>query len=389
MSSSPIPTMTTSALTETVLQFGTGNFLRAFADLFIHEANEQGQAVGRVVVVQSTDSNRAAALNAGGSAYHVLVRGRWQGRVVDDVVRVTSVSRALSARTQWGEVLRVAESPDLKLVVSNTTEAGMALDDADRLVGEAARGGAGGAPASFPAKLLRVLQRRHDRGLPGLTVMPCELVEQNGTKLRDLCLEQAARWSLPADVVEYVRGRNVWLNSLVDRIVSGRPAEYPLLASDPLLTAAEPFALWAVESADPAVVPFRHPAVQVVPDVKPYALRKIRVLNGAHTALVCKALPMGIETVREAVEHPDVGPWLRAVLFEEIVPVLEGRVDRPREFAEQTLERFANPFLQHKLADIALNHEAKLKTRLVPTVEDYTAKFGRPPPRLGAVLAGT
>ena len=216
-----------TTLPETVLQFGAGNFLRAFADLFVHEANEQGQAVGRVVVVQSTDSNRAAALNAGGSAYHVLVRGRWQGRVVDDAVRVTSVSRALSARTQWGEVLHVAESPALKLVVSNTTEAGMALDEADRLVGEAA---SGSAPASFPAKLLRVLERRHEHRLPGLTVMPCELVEQNGWKLRDLCLEQAARWGLPADVVEYVRSRNVWLNSLVDRIVSGKPAEHPLLA---------------------------------------------------------------------------------------------------------------------------------------------------------------
>ncbi|HEX8915062.1 MAG TPA: tagaturonate reductase [Humisphaera sp.] len=371
------------ALPETVLQFGAGNFLRAFADLFVHEANEQGQAVGRVVVVQSTDSNRAAALNQGGASYHVLVRGMWQGAVVDRAVKVDSVSRALNARTQWDEVLKVGESAALKLVVSNTTEAGMALSDEDRSAGEAA---SGKTPASFPAKLLRVLQRRFERNLPGLTVMPCELVEQNGTKLRDLCLEQAARWNLPAGVVDYVRAKNVWLNSLVDRIVSGKPAEHPLLASDPLLTAAEPFALWAVESADPSVVPFRHPAIEVVPDVKPFSLRKIRVLNGAHTALVCKALPMGIETVREAVEHPEVGAWLRAVLFEEIVPVLEGRVDKPRDFAEQTLERFANPFLRHKLSDIALNHEAKLKTRILPTIEDYTAKFGKPPARLGAIL---
>jgi tagaturonate reductase len=174
---------------------------------------------------------------------------------------------------------------------------------------------------------------------------------------------------------------------LVDRIVSGKPAEHPLLATDPLLTTAEPFALWAVESADRSVVPFTHPAIVVVPDVQPYALRKIRLLNGAHTALVCKALPMGIKTVREAVEHPEVGPWLRGVLFEEIVPVLEGRVDNPHEFAEQTLERFANPFLQHKLSDIALNHEAKIKTRLVPTVEDYERMFGKPPARLAAVMS--
>jgi tagaturonate reductase len=385
--------MTPTDLPETVLQFGTGNFLRAFVDLFVHDANAQGQAVGRVVVVQSTASNRAATLNGSGDGYHVLVRGKWQGAVVDDVVRVTSVSRALDARSQWDEVLRVGASPALRFVVSNTTEAGMALADENGLAREAASGARGAAaPVSFPAKLLRVLQRRFELGLPGLAILPCELVEPNGTKLRDLCLEQAARWSLPADLVEYVRSGNRWFNSLVDRIVSGKPAEHPLLAADPLLTAAEPYALWAVEAtdaagrADPAALPFRHPAVVAVADVKPYALRKIRLLNGAHTALVCKALPLGIETVREAVGHPAVGPWLRDVLFEEVVPVLEGRVADPAGFAAQTLERFANPFLHHRLADIALNHQAKLKTRLVPTVEDYTAKFGRPPPRLTAIL---
>jgi tagaturonate reductase len=384
--------MSLHTLPETILQFGAGNFLRAFVDLFVHEANAEGRAVGRVVIVQSTDGGRAAALNRSGDGYHVLVRGRWRGGVVDDAVRVASVSRALDARSQWADVLAVAASPALRVVVSNTTEAGMALADEDRLACDAASGIASATPASFPAKVLRVVQRRFEAGLPGLSILPCELVEENGTKLRDLCLEQAARWALPADVVDYVRSGNRWFNSLVDRIVSGRPAEHPLLATDPLLTAAEPYALWAVEATDaagrpdPAALPFRHPAVMAVADVRPFALRKIRLLNGAHTALVCKALPMGIETVREAVEHPAVGPWLRDLLFEEVVPVLEGRVEGPRVFAEQVLERFGNPFLRHKLADIALNHGAKLKTRVVPTYEDYEAKFGRPPPRLGEAL---
>lgn len=377
--------MPTTDLPETVLQFGAGNFLRAFADLFIHEANERGQAVGRVVVVQSTDSGRAAALNRNGSAYHVLVRGRRGGAVVDEAVRVTSVSRAVSARDAWPDVLAVAGSADLKLILSNTTEAGLALDESDRATPP--------VPASFPAKLVNVLQRRFEFGLPGVTVMPCELVGENGRVLRDLCLEQAHRWALPAAFVEYLRSANVWLNSLVDRIVSGRPSDHSLLATDPLLTAVEPFALWAVESpvsstVDARVVPFSHPALTVVADVKPYALRKIRILNGAHSALVCKALPMGLTTVRQAAEHPEVGPWLRDVLFEEIVPVLEGRVDDPRGFAEQTLERFANPFLEHKLADIALNHEAKVRTRLSPTIAEFADRFGRPPARLAAAVQG-
>ncbi|MDB5297087.1 MAG: Mannitol-phosphate/altronate dehydrogenase [Phycisphaerales bacterium] len=384
--------MPANDLPETILQFGAGNFLRAFADLFVHEANAAGQAVGRVVVVQSTDSGRAAALNAGGAAYHVLIRGRAGGRVVDDAVRVTSVSRALGARTQWADVLRAAESPSLKTILSNTTEAGLALDPADAGQDAGTGDDPGVCPASFPAKLLRVLARRHSLGLPGLTILPCELVEANGTRLRDLCVEQAGRWRLPSAVVDAVRGDNLWLDSLVDRIVSGRPATLPGrpdLAADPLLTAAEPYALWAIQTADPGALPLTHPAVRAVADVKPYALRKIRILNGAHSALVCKARPLGITTVREAVEHPEVGRWLRDVLFEEIVPVLAGRVDDPRGFAEQTLERFANPFLEHKLADIALNHAAKLKTRLVPTVEEYAAKFGRPPARLAAALAAS
>src|SRR4051794_8825948 len=215
--------MPSPSLPETVLQFGAGNFLRAFVDLFIHEANEQGQNVGRVVVVQSTDSGRAAALNRGGASYHVLVRGRWKGQVLDNAIKVTSVSRALNARTQWDEVLKVAESPALKLAVSNTTEAGMSLDDWDQSLGETA---SDAAPASFPAKLVRVLQRRFERGLAGLTVMPCELVENNGNKLRDLCVEQASRWAMPATFGDYLRSRNLWLNSLVDRIVSGKPAEH-------------------------------------------------------------------------------------------------------------------------------------------------------------------
>jgi tagaturonate reductase len=300
------------------------------------------------------------------------------GQVVDEAIRVTSVSRAINARSQWGEVMKVAESPALKLVISNTTEAGLSLADADAAMPT--------PPVSFPAKLVRVLERRFEKGLPGLTIMPCELVEANGRKLRDLCLEQAARWKMDAKFVDYLQNRNVWLNSLVDRIVSGKPAEHPLLATDPLLTAAEPFALWAIETADPSVVPLRHPAIVVTPDVQPFSLRKIRILNGAHSALVCKALPMGIATVREAIAHPDVGLWLRELLFDEIVPVLEGRVPEPQQFAEQTLERFANPFLQHKLSDIALNHEAKLKTRLVPTREEYRAKFGKEPARLSAIL---
>lgn len=355
-----------------ILQFGAGNFLRAFVDLFVSQTG-----FDEIVVVQSTGIERAEAINRAGGEYHVAIQGYSEGRVIDEVEEVSSISRALHAGTQWEEVLAVARRPDLRWVVSNTTEAGFALDPADRV--------GSGPPASYPAKLLAVLLARHEAGLPGLTILPCELIEQNGAKLRELVLEQALRWDTPPSVQEWLRDACVWVNNLVDRIVPGPPKNHPLLSSDPLLLSAEPFALWAIETAD--AFPLRHPAVITAADIEPYYLRKVRILNGLHTALVCRALPMGIETVGECLDHPELGPWLEDLLYYEIVPVLEGRVEDPAAFAKATLDRFRNPFLEHKLSSIALNHEAKLRVRLLPTYEEYRSKFGRKPPLLSALIA--
>jgi tagaturonate reductase len=174
----------------------------------------------------------------------------------------------------------------------------------------------------------------------------------------------------------------------VDRIVTA-PTDHPMLATDSLLTVCEPYALWAIQSKPGAYRFLEHPAVVWAEDVQPYFLRKVRILNGAHTALLIKAQPRGFLTVRAAVTDSELGPWLERLLFEEIVPVLEGRVDRPTEFARQTLERFRNPFLEHKLADIAVHHESKVQVRLVPTRDEFMAKYGRTPPLLAEVLAAS
>ena len=354
-----------------ILQFGAGNFLRAFVDLFVSQTG-----FDEVVVVQSTGIERAEALNRAGGRYHVAVQGFEEGRVVDETEHVTSISRALHAGTQWSEVLETACRPDLRWIVSNTTEAGFALDDADL--------SNTGVPRSFPAKLLSVLLARHAAGLPGPVILPCELIEQNGDRLRALVLEQAARWQASPDAIAWLGRSCTWLNNLVDRIVPGPPKAHPLLGTDPLLLSAEPFAFWAIETT--GAFDLQHPAVVTAPDITPYYLRKVRILNGLHSALVCHALPMGIGTVRECIEHPVVGPWLEDLLFNEIVPVLEGRVDDPTGFARTTLDRFRNPFLEHKLSSIALNHEAKVKVRLLPTYEDYRRKFGREPELLGRLI---
>jgi len=360
---------------ETVLQFGAGNFLRAFVDLFIEEANRCGN-FGKVVVVQSTGRERADALNAAGGRYHVALQGVENRALVDRTETVGSISRALYAGTEWPDVMEVAASPDLRWVVSNTTEAGFVLSDQDMREG--------GVPVSFPAKLLAVLLARFRAGQPGVVILPCELIQDNGKRLSVLVLEQAHRWKVEATALEWMREECRWVNSLVDRIVPGRPKAHLLLEKDPLLLAAEPFALWAVESE--SGIGIDHPSVVSVSDLAPYYLRKVRILNGAHTALAAHALPLGLRTVGECMAHPEVGPWLEAVLAEEIVPVLEGRVDDPAGFARTTLDRFRNPFFDHALSAIALEHETKLKTRLLPTLLDFRQRFGREPRRIADIL---
>lgn len=362
---------TDSSPVETYLQFGTGRFLRGFVDLFIDETNRARNAACRVVVLQSTGADKADLFNRQQGRYHVAVRGIEKHQVVDRVCGVESISRALAANRDWNAVLDLARSESLRAIVSNTTEAGFALDPSDDSQPV--------PPRSYPAKLLAVLTERQRAGLPGVAVLPCELIEGNGTRLRDLVLDQATRWQSSATLVGWLRDACAWHNTLVDRIVSSPAAGDALAAKDPLLAVAEPFAFWGMEGSPAITELTTHPAVRLVGDLRSYQLRKVRILNGAHTALVAKALPMGFVTVRQAVEDPRIATWLESLLFEEIVPVLDGRTDDPAGFARQVLQRFANPFLEHRLADIALHHKVKLQTRLVPTANEYRAKFGRTP----------
>ncbi|MEE8450977.1 MAG: hypothetical protein V3R99_03650 [Thermoguttaceae bacterium] len=362
---------------ESVLQFGTGKFLRCFADLFLHETLDAERSIGPIVALQSTGAERAAQINRQKGRYRVAIRGLQQGRPIDRTVEVRSLSRALAARHDWLEVLTLARSEPLGTIISNTTEAGYALNSED-LADDV-------PPRSFPAKLLALLQARHAAGLLGVTVLPCELLDANADRLLRLVLEQARAWRLCDALFEWIQSQCSWHNTLVDRIVSAASDDDPLLAADPLFAVAEPFAFWAIEGRPSVPGLTDHPAVELVQSVEPFALRKVRILNGAHTALVAKARPMGFQTVREAVGNARIGSWLRSLLFDEIVPTLEGRVDGAEQFAHDTLERFANPLLDHRLADIALHHEVKLRTRLAPTRDEYRERFGREPKLLAEV----
>jgi tagaturonate reductase len=273
----------------------------------------------------------------------------------------------------------LARSPELTTILSNTTEAGYTLDPHDTLQSA--------PPKSFPAKLLTVLQARWQAKQPGLTIIPCELIEGNARILRDAVLNLARSWNLPATLHDYIAKECVWLHTLVDRIVTGTPKDHPLLATDPLVIVAEPFAFWALEYNPRSTFQLTNPALTYAADVEPYFLRKVRILNAAHTALLIESKAKGYPIVREAVNDPDLSVWLKRLLFEEIVPTLEGRVDKGGWFAEQTLDRFRNPFLDHKFSDIALHHESKIKVRLEPTLVEYRARFGKEPPLLTTVIA--
>jgi tagaturonate reductase len=365
---------------ESVLQFGTGRFLRAFVDRFVQQANDDGQNVGQVVVVQSTGGERAGLLQKSDAGFHVVVRGYENGQLIDRVEKVQSISRALTASDAWPVVLDVARSGDLRFIVSNATEAGYVLDEADAVDSS--------PPRTLPAKLAQVLWARFQAGAPGVTLLPCELIERNAVRLLDLVRTQADRWRLPADFRTWLGEQCLWLSNLVDCIVTPGPADHPLSASDPLLTSAEPYALWAVEKpAGRDAKLFVHPAIKLVDDLLPFYLRKVRILNGLHTAMTAKFLPAGFETVQDVLKNATACKWLRSLLYEEIIPTIAYRVDDTAEFADETWDRFRNPFLRHRLSDIAANHAAKAQVRLQPTHDEYVKLFNRPPKRLAEALA--
>ena len=384
------------SLPETILQFGTGRFLRAFVDRFVQRANDEQQHVGRIVAVQSTGNDRAELIGLKPQGYHVLVRGYERGELVERVDVVKSISRALTAAKDWPKILEVARSPQLKYIVSNTTESGYKVEPADTLHSA--------PPASFPAKLTRVLWERYQAEQPPLTILPCELIERNAEKLLDLVQQQIRAWQLPVTFGPWVREECVWLCNLVDCMVTRAPEDHPLARKDPLLIHAEPYALWAIEKPPPrradesgilsrgerfvdqAPKVFEHPAIQMVDDLTPYYLRKVRILNGIHSAMVGKFLSQGFSTVQEVLADKEAIKWVRGLLYEEIVPTIAYRVSGVAEFADETFDRLRNPFLAHKLTDIAANHADKVKVRLQPTFDEYQRLFGKAPPRLSEAL---
>ncbi len=357
-------------LPETILQFGAGRFLRAFVDRFVHQANERGQNVGRIVVVQRGADQRSELLGADG--YDVLVRGFQDGAVVERRERVQSISRMLVADKQWANVLAFAQTPGLRFIVTNGTESSYVLDARDQVDSA--------PPESLAGKLTQVLWSRFQTGAAALTLLPCELIECNADKLTQLVAMQSLVWGLPDEFRAWVQGECVWLNSLVDCIVT--LPEPALAQKEPMLICAEPYFLWALERPTGKEVQlFDHPALRLADDISPFFLRKVRILNGTHTAMVGKFLGR-FETVQKLLEDRAAVRWIRDLMYEEIVPALAYRLDLVAAFADETYERFRNPFTNHKLADISKGHADKVRVRLKPTHDEYEKLFSKPPARI-------
>lgn len=368
---------------ERILQFGTGAFMRGFADVFIDEACRAGRYDGRVVLVGSTGSGRASALTEQDGLYTLCVRGLEGGQPVDEAHVVASVSRALSAGSEWESVLDVARSPALQIVVSNTTEVGIADDLGDRRDLD--------PPRSFPGKLAAVLATRaeafdYDPDY-GVVVLPCELIKDNGDRLAEIVSAHAERWSLDRRFQPWLDRSVHFCNTLVDRIVPGTPddpgpLEERLGYRDSLLTVAEPYRLWAIEATPDAAarLPFAHlDGVVVTRDVAPYRERKVRILNGGHSATVPLALLCGLGTVAEMLADEALGAFVRAVVMDEIVPALDADSDAAEAFARDVLERFANPFIRHDLRGILLQQTMKVRVRVVPSIVGFAEATGRTP----------
>ena len=377
-----------------VLQFGEGNFLRAFVDWIVDNLNEKAGFDGNVMMVQPLANGMGDMINAQKGLYTTCLRGIQNGKPVEEFRQITSVAGCINPYSDYDAFASQAENPDLRFVISNTTEAGIAYHAGDRLEDR--------PQVSFPGKLCAFLYRRYKAfggdASKGLVMIPCELIDKNGDNLRRIVLQYADEWKLEKGFVDWVENACDFCNSLVDRIVPGYPrAEADAICQklgykDNLIDTAEIFHLWVIECHRRSYedeLPTAKAGLNVVwtDDMTFYRTRKVRILNGTHTMMSLASYLCGIDTVEDSVKSPVVGPFMRDGLFNEIIPSMDGDVEELKKYASDVLERFANPYIEHLLLSISLNSVSKFKTRDLPSVLGYVQKTGRLPQHLALSIA--
>lgn len=358
---------------ERMIQFGEGNFMRAFVDWQLQQMNNQGLFQGSAVLVQPLDQGLGDMLKEQDYLYTVLLNGILDQETVNSREIITSVSRIINPYQNYETFLALAESDDLEFITSNTTEAGIAYHPDDKRDSVPHK--------SFPAKLAALLLRRFELGKKGFIIIPCELIDRNGEKLREIVLRYAEEWQTGEDFITWVKEENTFCCSLVDRIVPGYPRdkakelEQELGYLDKLMVTAEPFLFWVIEG--PAEVKERLPLAQaglnvvVTPDMTPYRERKVHLLNGPHTAMVSLGLLAGLVTVEDVMNDPAFSKYVDIQMKQELLPMLDLPEQELLQYAEAVQERFKNPFIRHELTSIYLNSISKFKTRLLPVLIRY------------------
>lgn len=378
------------SLPEKVLQFGTGVLLRGLPDYFIDKANREGLFNGRVLVVKSTDRGGTDEFQDQDNLYTLYVKGIENSKTVEESIVISAISRVLSASSEWEEISSAALSPDMKIVISNTTEVGIVLDEDDDLNAF--------PPKTFPGKLTSLLHKRflHFKGEKdkGWIILPTELVSENGEKLRNIVLQLAEINKLGEDFITWVNQSNDFCNTLVDRIVPGKlPSKEKEIAQaesgyrDELAIMAEPFRLWAIEAKNEyvrQVLSFSQvdKGLVIAPNIWKFKELKLRLLNGAHTFSCALALMSGFDTVKEAMRNQDFLQFINRLMQSEIVPTISGNEIGEKEvldFAASVIDRFSNPFLNHQWKSISLNYTSKMEQRNVPLFVEYERKMKATP----------
>jgi tagaturonate reductase len=377
-----IPGKELFSLPEKVLQFGTGVLLRGLPDYFIDKANRNGLFNGRIVVVKSTSQGSSDAFDKQDGLYTLCVRGIENGIVTDEAIINSSISRVLAAKEDWNEILKCARNPEIKIIISNTTEVGIVLTEDDIRMSP---------PASFPGKLLAVLYERYNafygREGSGMVIVPTELIIDNGTKLRSIVIELARMNNLENVFIQWLQSANHFCNSLVDRIVPGKlspddkkATEEKIGYTDELIVMAETFRLWAIESGSQRVkellsFSIADDGVVISPDIEKFRELKLRLLNGTHTFSCGLAHLAGFTTVKEAMQNEEFSSYMRRLIMLEIATVLgnQGKITYKEAcaFAGEVMDRFRNPFLDHQWLSISMNFTSKMKLRNIPLLLNH------------------
>ena len=366
-------------LPEKILQFGTGVLLRGLPDYYVDKANRAGVFNGRIVVVKSTDTGSATDFDKQDGLYTLSIKGIDNGLEVDEQIICSAISRVLSAGNDWGQILKVAQSADLKIVVSNTTEVGIQLVE-DSIHNT--------PPVSFPGKLLAVLYERYQTfngsTESGLVIVPTELIVDNGKKLKSIVLELAAQNKLEPPFTNWLNEANHFCDSLVDRIVPGKPnaelsaqLESEFGYQDDLRIISEVYSLWAIEGNEHVkeVLSFGQldEGVVVVPDIEYYREIKLRLLNGTHTLSCGVAFLAGFRTVKDAMDNVGFTHFIKQLMLKEIAPAIPYDVDyaTASEFAAKVLDRFRNTYIDHQWISISAQYSSKIKGRVIPLLLNH------------------